>query len=493
MVAEAVFHPISTDMVRARLSHFMTTLAVVLALWSLYSLETVRASVTLDQIMFNETPATIYRMSEPTGELVVVAHGFGGSRQMMEAISLTLARAGHTVVAFDFIGHGRHSAPLSPAVETLTGTTQDLVDQTLSVVAQAQRRTGLTDVSFVGHSMATDVIIRAADQLEVTKAVVAVSMYSDAVTQTHPARLLVVSGAMEARLREVALNAVALIGPAREGETVASGVIDRRAVSAPLVGHVGVLWSSVTLSEVTAWLGDEARPVRTGKWIAALLLAIVMLFYALVRLLPVGEQPRAISTRRAALAASVAAVGAGCVAITGFPLIGLAGFGALALAFGVWGIVVLLILGVRPRFSGPDLVAGGLLIMWSFGAFALALDRYGAAFVPTGPRLDLALVMSPATMAFGLADRVLVQGRGVVARIALRVPFLVAFTLAMIAAPTELGLVFTVLPVLVLYWLVYGTMAMWVSDRTGPMGAGFGAGLILAWAIAASTPLFIAQ
>ncbi|WP_420863210.1 alpha/beta hydrolase [Algirhabdus cladophorae] len=479
-------------MFRPRLFHFLTALVVVIALWSLYSLENARTSVTIDRVMLDDTPATFYRATEPTGGLVVVAHGFGGSRQMMEAISLTLARAGHTVVAFDFIGHGRHRVALSPAIETLTGTTQDLVDQTLSVVTEAQRRTGLTGVSFVGHSMATDVIVRAADQLDVTQAVVAISMYSDAVTPTHPERLLVVSGAFEARLREVALTALEQIGPAGEGQTVASNGVTRRAVSAPLVGHVGVLWSAVTLSEITTWLGTDAQPVMTGKWIAALLLSILILFRALVPMLPSIAAPNTVSTPSAALAASVAAVGAGGAAITGLPLIGLAGFGALALAFGVWGVLVLLTLRIRPRLSGRHLTANMLLLVWSLGVFALALDRYGAAFLPTGPRLNLALILLPATLVFGCADRILVHGRGVLMRVALRLPFLVAFTLAMIASPTELGLVFTVLPVLVLFWIVYGTMAMWVSNRTGPMGAGLGSGLILAWAIAASTPLFMA-
>ncbi len=72
----------------------------------------------------------------------------------------------------------------------------------------------------------------------------------------------------------------------------------------------------------------------------------------------------------------------------------------------------------------------------------------------------------------------------------MRLPFLAALTGAMILAPTQLGLVFTVLPVLVLFWLVYGTMARW-TERSGAAGAGIATGLILAWSVAASTPLFM--
>jgi hypothetical protein len=63
-------------------------------------------------------------------------------------------------------------------------------------------------------------------------------MYSDAMTLTHSEHLLIVSGAFENRLREV--------------ETVISGNLTRCAVNVPLVGHVGVLWSALTLSEIMA-------------------------------------------------------------------------------------------------------------------------------------------------------------------------------------------------------------------------------------------------
>ncbi|WP_300971742.1 alpha/beta fold hydrolase [Thiocapsa sp.] len=43
--------------------------------------------------------------------VVVIAHGFAGSRQMMQAYAVTLARNGYLAVTFDFPGHGRNSTP----------------------------------------------------------------------------------------------------------------------------------------------------------------------------------------------------------------------------------------------------------------------------------------------------------------------------------------------------------------------------------------------
>lgn len=315
-------------------------------------------------------------------------------------------------------------------------------------------------------------------------------MYSDAVTAAHPERLLIVSGAFEGRLRDVALEAVAQIGPAEEGVTVQEGDMERRAVVAPRVGHVGVLWSPHTLAEVTSWLGGRMSLATTGPWIGALLLALVVMFRPLTFLIKAGDAPARPGLRRAAAAAILSAIPAGGLAATGLPLAGLAGFGALGLAFGVWGVLVLAILRPTFRPGWPDGAGALLLLFWGLAVFAFALDRYGAAFVPTGPRLTLTLFLLPAMVVFGLADRSLVQGRGLLARVALRLPFLLALVLAMMVNPAQLGLAFTVLPVLVLFWAVYGTMARWVARRSGPLAAGLGSGAILAWAIAASTPLF---
>ena len=80
--------------------------AVILGV-CLWQLESERSTVVEQQIETQVGPVSIY--SDPTvsnGPLVVVTHGFAGSRQMMQYISRDLARAGFTAAAFDFYGHG---------------------------------------------------------------------------------------------------------------------------------------------------------------------------------------------------------------------------------------------------------------------------------------------------------------------------------------------------------------------------------------------------
>jgi pimeloyl-ACP methyl ester carboxylesterase len=107
---------------------------VALALWQL---EGQRAGLEITTRHLAATPVTRAARPGAEGPVVVVAHGFAGSRQMMQGYSLDLARAGYRVWAFDFEGHGRNPVPMSGDVESIDGTTRLLIAQTRAVVDAA--------------------------------------------------------------------------------------------------------------------------------------------------------------------------------------------------------------------------------------------------------------------------------------------------------------------------------------------------------------------
>jgi len=434
--------------------------AVGLILLSLIQLHASRSGISITKTHLFGAPATLYEGETQSDLLVIISHGFAGSRQMMEGISLSLAKAGHRVVAFDYLGHGRHDALLSPDITSVTGTTEDLVQQTIGVAQAARALSGQEELVLVGHSMATDVIIRAATRLDRVRAIAAISIYSEAVTAAHPEKLLIISGAQETRLRAVALSMLEQIGGTHEGMTFERDGIERRAAVAPHVGHVGVLWS------------------RTTSW-------------PISQLIPQAPIPAPPSLKRAVVAATVPAPFAVLGSFINLPFLELSGFGALFLFFAIWGSVGLIVLRWRPqRDARATILSAFLLLIWGLGGFALALDTYGAAFLPTGPRLPLMMLLLPATLAFSVAIRASLEGRHWLIKIALHLPVLIALFAAMVLNVANLGMLFTVLPVLVLFLLVYGTMVHWAARRAGPLGPSLASGVILAWAIAASTPLF---
>ncbi len=456
----------------------------------------------IEETQIANSPVTLYRASaNRPAHPVIVAHGFAGSRQMMDQISVSLARQGFFVASMDLPGHGRNEVPLSTDITRLEGTTAQLVKAVETVAAAVvERPDTVGPVSFVGHSMASDIVIRASRSRDDVGGVVAISMYSPAVTETHPQNLLVLSGAFEGRLRDTGLQATRqIVSDAVEGETVAVDRTTRRTAIAPFVGHVGVLYSTTSLDEITTWLQgvtglEGTAPLDRSGWISGVLfIALVLLVKPLSKEIPkrrARAKPRV--PRRAFLLCLLGPFPA-ALAVAALPIFGVAGyaaFGSLAVILGASGLTQLAILrhaGVHP--DAPDAM-GAFAYLAVASLFAFALDRYGAAFLPVGDRFTVALILVLGALPLMIADTLLVQNAPFLRRFVARLAILVVLAGAMAMAPTELGLAFTTIPVLVLFFLVYGSMARWIAMRRGTGGVAVGKAVILAWAIAASTPLF---
>ena len=136
-------------------------LAVLVIAFSFWKLERAEAGI-LAERLGTDTPATVfYRAEAPDAPVVVIAHGFGGSRQLMRSWALTLARAGYVAVTFDFMGHGRNTTPM----ERGDGVAEANIDAMMAEVAR------VTDaalehphadgrLALIGHAMGSDVVIR---------------------------------------------------------------------------------------------------------------------------------------------------------------------------------------------------------------------------------------------------------------------------------------------------------------------------------------------
>lgn len=170
--------------------------AVIVIILSLGVLEFALKDVHITQRDIGHTPVTEYAKIGATGPVVVVAHGFAGSQQMMQGYALPLARAGYRVLAFEFLGHGQHPLPMLGDVTVTDGTTRLLVEQTAEVIRAIAPKDG--QVALLGHSMATDVLVRVSHNRADVGPVVLISAFSQAVDATTPSRLLLISGAWDA-------------------------------------------------------------------------------------------------------------------------------------------------------------------------------------------------------------------------------------------------------------------------------------------------------
>ncbi|MGY6533831.1 MAG: alpha/beta hydrolase [Pararhodobacter sp.] len=478
---------------------------------SVWQLEGDRAGLTIAPLdTRGGPPATLYLRTEGgPAPAVVIVHGFAGSRQLMAPFALTLARAGYTVASLDLMGHGRNPAPITGDLTRIEGTTMLMVAE-MQAVAQAALAHPRADgrLAWLGHSMASDLVLRAGLQAPEAGAVVAISAFSQAVTAEAPANILIINGALETRLRDEARRVIALTDPeAGEGQTVgdrASGTA-RRAVAAPGVEHVGVLYSGTALREARDWLDaafereSTAPPALRGGWIMLLLAGIVALGWPLARTLPAERAPcpAPLPARRFLVVALAPAL---LVPLALWPVetrvlpVLVADY--LALHFALYGVLSLALLGwwgqLRGQFPARIWWIAAAVAGFGILVFGGALDRYVASFFPHAGRAAVIAGLALGALPFMLGDALLTQGgRARVWRVVLaRGAFLVSLMIAVALDFEGLFFLVIILPVILLFFLLFGLMAGWVGRQTGlPAAAGLGLGLVLAWSLGVTFPM----
>ncbi len=486
-------------------------LAAVIALIfmsaALWNLEAQRSGLSITPLAVGSTPATIYRRADaPPAPAVIIAHGFAGSRQLMEAFALTLAHAGYVAATFDFEGHGRNPTPMSGDVTRVSGTTQGLMREIGRVTDAVLALPGVDGrVALLGHSMASDIIVRQAIDDKRVAAAIAISMFSQAVTADQPRNLLAIAGAWERFLRGESLRAVRLVDPtAGESETVqvpGDGGF-RRAVAAPAVEHVGVLYSATALNEARAWLDrvfqrtSDGPVSATGGWIALLLIGIVLMAWPLAGLLPSGAAPPSKLSLRTFLVAALVPAALTPLLLTlvdtrFLPVLVADYLAAHMLVFGLMSLGLLIWNGVRiGQFAWLAALAIAGYGIFVFGG---ALDRYVASFMPHAGRLPIILAIAMGAVPYMLADSLLCEaGRAALWRVFVaRCAFLASLGGAVALDFKRLFFLLIIVPVIAAFFVVFGLLGGWVGRRTmSPAATGVGLGLMLAWALGVTFPMF---
>ena len=499
-----------------------SVLALVLLSVSLWTLISQSAGIRIERASVGTTPTTIFSpdtQSDSAGPVVVIAHGFAGSQQLMQPFAISLARNGYTAITFDFLGHGRNPSPMAGDVTTEDGATRYLLEELGQVAAFARDRTGQNEIALLGHSMASDIIVREAVADPDIRATVAVSMFSRVVTPNAPKNLLVIVGDWEPQvLKDEGLRVVAQVSGPNPAEGVTYGSFAygtaRRTVFAPSVEHIGVLYQSDGIREAVRWLDTafdrrsaEVAVVR-GPWILLLLAGCVLLAWPASRLLPriatPDAPPRPVLGWRRLLIASVIPAVLTPLILWPLPtdflpvLVG----GYLVCHFGLYGVLTAILLyWCDDRTEKPDTRSmltsnfiGATLAVTVFGLLALGapIETFVASFLPIPERWFLLALMMIGTLPFFLSQAWLSgEGPGGIVRgIVLRTLFIASLALAIGLDLEGLFFLIILMPVILLFFGIYGLFAHWVTCRTGhPFVAAIANGIALAWAIAVTFPL----
>jgi pimeloyl-ACP methyl ester carboxylesterase len=514
---DSLDHAKPTDPTRV-LNRILAILAVSAIVASLWHLHASVDGLDVQAITIGDTPATVYRpaIAHPA-PVIVIAHGFAGSQQLMQPFAVTFAHAGYIAVTFDFRGHGRNPRPLAGSITEVGGATRTLAAQTAEVAAFA-RTLGDGRLALLGHSMATDIVVRVAQAQPDIAATIAVSMFSPAVAADSPRNLLVIAGDWEGMLKAEALRAVGLAtapAPAVAGITYgdfAAGSA-RRAAFSPYAEHISVLYKQASMAEALQWLDATFGVVRTGTpyldargpWIVLLLAGIVGLARPLSTLLPVVSARHAGAGLRWRQLFPVLLLPAITTPLllrvlpTHFLPVLVADY--LAVHFAVYGLltavgVALARRGVTPASADVSpwrlLAATAAVTLYSVGFLFWAIDSYVTSFLPSPGRALLLAAMLLGTLAFFLSTEWLTRGEGAArgGYVAAKLAFVVSLAIAVALDFERLFFLIIIVPLIVVFFVIYGLISDWVYRATRhPLVAGIAAAVAFAWAIGVTFPL----
>lgn len=518
---------------------FVGLVAALAILVGLFQLHQTSKDLNITKTVVGETPVTIFRpQSAGPAAVVVIAHGFAGSQQLMLPFALTLARNGYLVLTFDFPGHGRNGVPMAGGMVDFAASTRALL-AALDEVSVAARTWPGGDgrLLLLGHSMASDIVIRRAMADPAVRATVALSAYSPLVTATSPRNLLIVDGAWEPsmlhaeglRIVGLALGGAGSVDEARTYGDFVAGTA-RRFVLADGVEHISILYSHEALREALAWFDRSVAPPAApgarrfvdarGQWLALLYLGLVALAWPLAALLP--------RARSAGAAASTTAPASGAAAPARPARLGWRGFWPIALLPAILTPLLLWQVpgGFLPILLGDYLMlhfalyglltAGGLWLAKQraspfegvrplalalaataaavYGVFAigLPLDRYVTSFAPVGIRAALLVAVFCGALPYFLADEWLVRGASQVrgAYAFTKLMFLSSLAFAIALNPERLFFLAIVVPAILVAFVIYGLFSRWVFRSIGhPWAAAIANAAAFAWLIAVTFPV----
>ena len=142
--------------------------------------------------------------------------------------------------------------------------------------------------------------------------------------------------------------------------------------------------------------------------------------------------------------------------------------------------------------TGFALAVGVLLAAYGILIFGLALDRYVASFVPHIGRLPIIAALAIGAVPFMLADSAMAHAHPQLWRRALiRLAFLISLGIAVMLDFERLFFLILIIPIIALFFLIFGLMGRWVEERAGPLASGLGLGLLLAWSLGVTFPMFV--
>jgi pimeloyl-ACP methyl ester carboxylesterase len=417
---------------------------------------------------------------------VLIAHGFAGSKQLMQGYAYTFARAGYGVLLWDFRGHGANSASL--AFSSL----EPDFNVALKAIAQ-QPEIDRTRLALLGHSMGSGVVMSAGvKQPQQFQATIAVSPTDADVTPQAPKNLQLQAGSWEPRFVENGKRLLQAAGGEDKGRSL---------VVVPNVEHITILFSHTSHQAALNWLNQAFNLPATSNyvdwrmgWYGLHLIAWLLMLQA------IASQSASLTLEKVnykkaglgLLLAPFAGTGITFLINRVIEIHNLGGImvgGAIALWMCLAGLGWLAVMNRFPRPTVRALIVGiGLFfLLW------IALGAMGQFvwvqwwLIPR--RLLLWVVLSLACLPWFLAAGIAQQDRTRTQRFLWwlgQTVALVAGLIATVLLIPKLGFIFLLIPI---FPLILAMLCFAAAKVPQPWSNAIASSCLFGWAIAAAFPL----
>ena len=446
------------------------------------------------QYLGNDT-IEIINSEVPSKIFTIICHGYAGSKEMMRQLAFDIANAGSNAVIFDFIGHGSNSQKLINNPTELSGTTQQLVDQVITVIDLLKSKYG-SDIklNLIGHSMASDIVIRASEKQNISS-IAAISPYSTKVTENFPQDLLLTSGQFEKHLRNHSLKFTKLIvKDADENIEYSNGLVRRKASYTKNTGHVSVIYSPQTSATITEWFYLNNIP-RTlwSTHIIWTLLGLTMITYGLSRSklssINYNENRRVSSVKSIVVGISSPTIALFSSFIEYEPF-SIFGFGSVAAYFGLAGAASLVLCREIWENSERFNFYPFIKMLFAFSILVILINHFIGSFFIDNHRIFAFVIMIIPLTIFCVAIEKLISMSATVIAVFIRLAPLMGFSILLAIFPEKYGVMFTTVPIYICYFLVFGYIGKFQRKDMGSYTIGTLHGIFLAFSLAATNPIF---
>jgi pimeloyl-ACP methyl ester carboxylesterase len=217
-------------------------LLLALAFGAQYMAFRTRAGITVTEERLAGVPVLHFHPAAATGRVVLVAHGYAGSKELMRPWGDYLARQGFDVYLYDQPGHGQSSVRLPEWIQnpgSLGDYLKAMIDQ---LVAEGKARPG--QIGLVGHSMGGAAVTAAALADARIQATVAISSaYRYPLPAGRPRNFLILAADRDPIFIQNAVKTQA-----------AQLSSDQAAELIPGRNHITILYDAGVMERVAGWL-----------------------------------------------------------------------------------------------------------------------------------------------------------------------------------------------------------------------------------------------